>query len=322
MASIATKKTALPKVNFIKKTAPTLTKALLAHYLKHAKSGEFVEDNMIGPELAALLLEKHNPVNRSLNKVHVNSLARDMAEGRWKGHVGDEMTIDRNGHLNNCQHRLKAVILSGKPQRFVVRYGIDPDKRLVEGRGRSKSRTDTMHMLKPDITYRTSRSSMDTMLYGFLGDQLRPASHIRNVKPTNGELDLITDKFGDSMFESLAFVLSKEIKNVAVETNAAVLHFLMKNSTHGHKADEFFEGLATGANLDIGDPRMVIRNRLMSNRNDLRSQRNKDMMMGLIIKGWNAWNAGKTWSSREHTPDALIRIDGLDNLDGQPLYVK
>lgn len=311
------------KPRFINKVVPTLTPKLLDSLLTEAKSGEFVEDFNVGPDVAEVLLAQHNPINRNINRVAVNSLVRDMTEGRWLGHVGDEMTIDFNGNVNNGQHRLKGIILSGTTQRFTMRFGIDPEKRLVEGRGRAKQYADSLSMLDPGTKHRTARASLIRLLFSFLRDPSRPNTYAGNYKPTNSELHTIHEKFGPELYESLKFVMANNINLVTVETNAALVHFLLKQTDKGHLADEFMEGLATGANLTKDDPRMVIRNRFLADANTkkaFRSKNMKDASMGLIAKGWNAWTAGKSWSSKEHTPDVFIRIDGLNQVADQTIY--
>lgn len=305
---------------FVADTATVLTKEIWDTCMNSVKRGEFVDEFTIGPDMAKYILSQHNPVNRTVNRNHVASLTRDMKNGNWMGHVGDEMTIDRNGHLINSQHRLHAVVEADTPQRFTVRMGVDPDKRLVQDRGRVKSEADLLYMDNPNVKYRSSQSSIARMLYAFMNDQSRPQSYITNTKPTTSELKTITSAFGQGAYDSLIFVVKHGIKTVTVETNAAVLHFLMKNSDFGHRADEFFEGLASGVNLDRDDPRMVIRNRLLNDKGVLRGQKNKDIAMGLIIKGWNAWVAGKKWSSKEHTPDSMPKISGLSKVGSYQLY--
>lgn len=317
------KKSSVPvyQPKFIQQHAPTMTPEIWNVCMRQLKKGEFVDEFVINPSMAQHILTSHNPKNRAVNKNHVASLTRDMVNGKWLGHVGDEMTVDRDGHLINSQHRLHAVINSGIPQRFTVRMGVDPEKRLVQDRGRIKSEADLMYMNDRNVSYRTSQASMARMMYSFVNDQRRPHSYVSNTKPTTSELKEMHDEFGSGMLESLLFLQKHNIRQLMVATNAAMLHYLFKSSDFGSRADEFFEGIATGVNLNRDDPRMVVRNRLLGdNKGAFRRQLNKDVSMGLIVKAWNAWIAGKKWSSKERTPDAMPKIDGLSKLGSHQLY--
>jgi hypothetical protein len=71
------------------------------------------QTKIITPEWAIDVLEKHNPRNRKLSEQTVQSYATDMKNGRWfLNHQG--IAFDVNGDLLDGQHRLWAVVLSGK----------------------------------------------------------------------------------------------------------------------------------------------------------------------------------------------------------------
>ena len=66
---------------------------------------------LVGPEQAIRWLES-NTRNRPLDQKHVDYLAAEMKAGRWKlTHIG--IAFDLNGVLQDGQHRLWAIVLSG-----------------------------------------------------------------------------------------------------------------------------------------------------------------------------------------------------------------
>lgn len=73
---------------------------------------------LITPEIAEDILA-HNTVNRKLYKSVIDRYAGDMLNGRWKI-TGDTIVVDKNGNLKNGQHRLTAVMQSGKPILMIV----------------------------------------------------------------------------------------------------------------------------------------------------------------------------------------------------------
>lgn len=312
------------KITRAPKNPTVLTVETFKDLVKEAASGELSVEVKITPKLAAWLMAERNPQNRPINEVHVASLARDMKNGKWYGHVGDEMTIDRSGNINNVQHRLRGIIESGTTQTMVVRFGMSAKARLPEGTGRNKTYSNYLAMIGgKDAKHLENRASAIRLLHGFLHDQNRPKNKSGNFKPTQSELNEIDEQFGAELYDSLKFVMSNNITLVTVATNASVLHFLMKQTAHADKADEFFEKLGTGVGLTSNNPILIARNRFLADSNSnklLRHQSNKDAAMGLIAKAWNAWVSGKTWTNRERNPSEFVQMKGLDTVGKYKVY--
>ena len=78
----------------------------------------------IGPKTAQKYLEART-LNRALNKSKVNTYAAAMSAGNWKtNHQG--IALDETGRLIDGQHRLNAIVQSGKSVRMqVTRYELD-----------------------------------------------------------------------------------------------------------------------------------------------------------------------------------------------------
>lgn len=80
----------------------------------------------VTPKFASEILAKFNTKNRKVLPSHVAALANNMINGTWRFN-GDTIRFDANGTLIDGQHRLMAIVKSGKtiPCLFVV--GLDPD---------------------------------------------------------------------------------------------------------------------------------------------------------------------------------------------------
>ncbi len=77
----------------------------------------------VTPELADLWLTKHNNINRNLSQSTVDSYALDMKNGRWAlTHQG--IAFDTDGNLQDGQHRLWAIVLSGVTLQMNVARGV------------------------------------------------------------------------------------------------------------------------------------------------------------------------------------------------------
>jgi hypothetical protein len=101
-----------------------------------------VQAQMITPEVAKLFLEKTDG-NRKISEIHVDTLARDMAEGKWKlspqGIAFDDAGIFRDGH-----HRLRAVLKSGRSVLMNVFYDVPADTFDTIDQGRVRTIRDSL----------------------------------------------------------------------------------------------------------------------------------------------------------------------------------
>jgi hypothetical protein len=277
----------------------------------------------IPPETAAFILAEHNKRNRSIRSQNVAAMSRDIKNSKWAGHVGDEITVCDDGNIGNGQHRLYGAVDAGVTLIAMMSFGISEEARLKEGTGSQKSAVDAFKGRYGKHV--SAQSSLLRLFYGFLGDQSRPQVYSGNYKPTMSEMLSLDDVFGAGLYESLIFIKKHNLGSVTVDTNAALVHFLIKQSKYGFKADSFFEQLGTGTNLSSTDPVHVIRNRLIMDsvgKKALRQQHSKDSAIGLLVKAWNATLESKSWSSKERTPDNMLPIKGLTNVGGVALYQK
>jgi hypothetical protein len=78
----------------------------------------------IGPKFAEEMLSKIPPEQRDKKKSYIERLADDMRSEAWVD-CTDPIVISKDGYLLNGQHRLSAVVLSGKVIRFLVVRGVD-----------------------------------------------------------------------------------------------------------------------------------------------------------------------------------------------------
>ena len=94
-------------------------------------------------EMAEEIISKSLPEDnyRSPKTNIVNMYAKDMEEGKWM-FCGDCIRFDKNGKLIDGQHRLRAIIKSKQPQKFVVIEGLEPDSALVMDIGHKRSIED------------------------------------------------------------------------------------------------------------------------------------------------------------------------------------
>jgi len=83
--------------------------------------------------------------NRNLSPKTVTAYARDMKKGAWR-FDGTPIRFNRSGNLIDGQHRLSAIIESGKTQKMVVMWNLANETQDVMDSGRSRNIGDTLKL--------------------------------------------------------------------------------------------------------------------------------------------------------------------------------
>lgn len=102
----------------------------------------------ITPEIAKEYLGHNIGRNRTIHTKVANKYARDMVNGSFATtHQG--IAFDTNGKLIDGQHRLVAVMISGKPMTCLVTRGVDAKAMAFIDRGTSRSVRDCLVISNP-----------------------------------------------------------------------------------------------------------------------------------------------------------------------------
>lgn len=89
------------------------------------KIAKKIETATLTPERAMELLE-FNKLNRPLRQQHVQRIASQIVEGKWKFN-GDTIKVAESGDILDGQHRLWAIVEAKKPVDTILVYGIERD---------------------------------------------------------------------------------------------------------------------------------------------------------------------------------------------------
>lgn len=312
----------IPSVRYASKTVPTLSVSALKDLLKAGEKGELLEQQYdVPPTTAKRILEGLNTGNRSLNEGHIRSLTRDINSDNWVPASGSMVTFDRSGKLLDGQHRLSAIILSGKALRLSLKFGMPEAAKKVIDTGRKRTAVDYLRMTEgPDAKYKLERASVARLIYGFLNDQEHPASYSSNNKPTQSDISEILEEYDTEIMECVSSVYaSGHIGKVVIQSYPAFVAFLARRTPHADKVPQFLELLTNGANMSNTHPIHVVRNRLLTNP-DLRYQKSKEKTIGLLIRAWNLFVRDESTSNKMHTPAALVPMEGLTHIGNTALY--
>jgi len=95
------------------------------------------------PKKARQILDSRNNNNRHIRDSHVAALASEMKSGNWRLN-GETIIFDSDGELMDGQHRLAAVVKSGKTVEMLVVRGVEKEAMRTIDRGKSRSLADVI----------------------------------------------------------------------------------------------------------------------------------------------------------------------------------
>lgn len=85
----------------------------------------------VTPEIAAKYLKKNVDNYRKISRAKATIYAEEMKAGKWQLN-GEPIVFGANGVLKNGQHRLAAVMLSGKTVEMTIIEGVDDDVTIYD----------------------------------------------------------------------------------------------------------------------------------------------------------------------------------------------
>jgi hypothetical protein len=207
----------------------------------------------IGPSEAQKFLAK-NPINRPLRPSWINQLCWYIETGQWKTtHQG--IAIDRNGNLLDGQHRLEAIIKSGKIVTMWVTRGCDAETYQVIDAGRMRTVGDRLRLIEHPQVNQTACAMLRSYLV---------ATTSQNYKPSLPELEKTFDSMRDSFAAVAGNFRHRRVRSITrSDVGAAVASYHHK---HPQEATDFMESLITGSDLKRGSPILALRNALLAQR--------------------------------------------------------
>lgn len=238
---------------------------------------------LITPDIARDMLG-HNTANRGLRKHRVLSYADQMAREQWL-ETGDPIKFTKDGTLVDGQHRLAAVIESGVSVKMAVARGVpDASYRVIDS-GLSRQPGDA---LGADVANVGAKAAAARLLYVIECDG-DPRKTQDMTAVTRTDISEYYEEHHEQIdaAQPLAWVLNRQSGGMKA---AWITFVVLARRINPVWADEFCEGVRTGANLTQGDPRLALRNWFVRNN----KIRNNGGQVGLFIKAWNAWLMGAT----------------------------
>lgn len=241
----------------------------------------------ITPTKAKGLL-KGNTCNRKIRETVVARYARDMRAGAWDV-IGDPIRLNGDGTLLDGQHRLLAVIASGKAQKMVVVRGVSKAAMLNIDTGAKRSLSDILKL--QGVKHATAVAA--AMRWGVMYEcpERVPTKGVATHSECVGWLEE-----NPQIVDHVAAVTGRHTGQLAYRGILTALTMIRHYADDAAEFDLFADRLRSGADLKEGSPILALR-RFTENAAITKTRVYSPLVYSAVtIKAWNAWLEGRTMS--------------------------
>lgn len=254
------------------------------------------------------LTSRNHPKNRPISAPVAGKYQRDMAHKLWHRSPAP-IVFTKDGYLIDGQHRLKAQANAGITLAWKIEPGWDFEVYRILDSGFKRS---AAHMLQnttqPGAVANAARymaALSDNDRWGIPRYGRVTTAEILQVAATWPEL---------TWYE-------KEVKNIYRATRLPLgVHMAVlaqaARTVHIGKIKGWLDGLYNGSNLEIGDPRLTLRNRYATGYRPMTHVPIRDLHYGQVVKAWNAFAEDRQLTLlRVTVGEPLPRVTGFDWAD-------
>lgn len=246
----------------------------------------------ITPKVAAEYLRTNN-MNRPLQVGAVETYAKAMQRNEWMLN-GEAIQFDTEGNLVNGQHRLNAVVLSGRSVPFLVVRGVEKECFKTFDGGKKRTASDVLSIKGEQNTANLASGARAYIIYvdgPSRNSRAISASLIEKVVSEHPDLRHWTRRYASGSKSALRRM-----------TSSLIGFLTIASERHGiEKIDLFVDKLESGANLAEDDPAFVLRERLLNQTGSKRLS--KQTADAYIVKAINAYLTKKPIKILRYTED-------------------
>ncbi len=252
------------------------------------------------PQLAEKILER-NTLNRPLKKGHAERLTRDMKNDKWRMN-GETIKITTDGQLLDGQHRLWAVIESGKTVPMLIIEGLDPECMPTIDTGRPRSFGDVLAIDgKRNVT--TAASALRWLHWYRQNPRATTPGH---AGATHSELHDLLNENPDFLDRASDIASTKRARHLVTQSALCFVYAMAFRADAG-KAGAWLGLVESGQGLDDRHPVLQLRDRMLANKLAAAKLPVLDIC-ALTIKSWNHYLTGKRtktlrWANTEQFPE-------------------
>lgn len=273
------------------------------------------EQVAVTPTMAQEWLDK-NSSNRPLRETTVKRLARDMAKDNWKI-TGDPIKFDTNGDLMDGQHRLSAILESGKTVEMSVAYDVPVEAMEALDTGVKRTLSDLLHWKGETNTNHLAAAIR--LGYRWQHGQL---FNYGNMMSHAEALDWYAHNPNIKEHFTTAARVSKKLK-VPLPVILAFMHRVMLIDPD--EAQGFMEQIEYGENVLSGDPAYALRNWLFNQATARHGHRPRsEHYLAMFVKAWNFFIKGESVKIIVFKRGGINKeeMPNLVNIEGTTVYLQ
>lgn len=257
------------------------------------------EIQVITPEIAEKYLAL-NTENRPLRAPYAMSLAKSMSDGQWT-FTPDPICFRKNdGILMNGQHRLHAIVTSGRPQAMFVVWGLSEDAWARMDRGAKRTSGD--EFARRGFANGPHTAAATRLLWRYAHDDWSGSLTI-----PDDQLIAFYEQNPDLMeTHGLARRLNQDAPlSPAVGTVALYLSRKADLEPGGLHIGEWEDEVVRGVGLlEDGSPSLQFRRQLQRRKSNNMKTSQRDAL-GLYAKAFRAWVRGEPVRMFKPAPDGV-----------------
>jgi hypothetical protein len=254
-------------------------KKFLDAKIERSKEKPFTEPMVITPSLATLILAYYNEGNRRIYPAKLEQIVADMRAGRWRLN-GETIIFSDGGHLNDGQHRIKAVEIVGTSQEFNIAFGFSADSITTIDTGKNRSTSDHLHFAGQNYAPQLAAITKQLLAFERAGEiSLGRTGEISNAQA-------IERASRDELLQEIAsWAGANNIKfrGLATASQVGFVYYATAQKNPAF-AKTFMNKFMTGLDLKADDPIYAARSYLQCRPKSTQAQR-----IELLFRAWNAW---------------------------------
>ena len=259
---------------------------------------------VLTPEKATELLE-HNLLNRPLNGQHVQRIARQIIDDKWRFN-GDTIKVANTGEVLDGQHRLWAVIEAKKSIETIIVYGIEREAfATIDTLRKPRSGGDTLSLCGATRYRNIAATALQWLLRwqrGILEDYRAPQNRIENSD--------VETAYANNPQIIRAVERAVKLRGLINPSVIAFIYYILANRDES-LAERMMSTLEDPSNIGVNDPFFRLRVYFTSDHHKIKDSL---MTIALAIKASNAAAKGQkvqvlNWRNQGSRAEDFPKLD-------------
>jgi hypothetical protein len=219
----------------------------------------------------------NNSRNRQLSEDLVVNYAAEMEAGHWALN-GESIKFDNAGRMIDGQHRLRAIILFGKPVKILVTRGIDPAAFDTLDCGKKRTAADVLSI--KGVKYSVRISGALGWIWRFVTDTVEK----RSRKPATRTVEEALEKYPE--VKAVTEMVGDNVNHI-ISTPLVIALYVLFRRHNVAVADQWFSALKDGCTEADNHTMFILREKLIRNRSE-KARLPAEELAAYCIKCFNA----------------------------------